>query len=264
MSPESPGNIVVLETWRKGDQLLAKGRRLTADQFMTVSWYSIRQPEGSHPLAGGVAYIYDDPTLQVRDIAEARVPHHLGGFYHPPDSGEQWDPNTYYWRDKALGDGLMFILLLPEGWTLDRPDPLPREGKVHQGRIAVYWKPDGKFNADVTIRWRLKPLRGDAEMAANRLNDWLQGAGHAPFNAGVTVSDDLRMRSTLLELLDARFSGAELDELCFHLGVDSENFPAEKRKRVRELIGYITRRGRLADLLAAARAARPDQEWPIA
>jgi hypothetical protein len=70
---------------------------------------------------------------------------------------------------------------------------------------------------------------------------------------------------TLREKLIGVFNDAELRDLCFDLGIDYESLGGEgKASKVRELIGYCERHGRLSDLLAHARQKRPHIEWLVA
>lgn len=62
----------------------------------------------------------------------------------------------------------------------------------------------------------------------------------------------------LRDVLQEQFNVAELQELCFELSVPWEDVAgASKSVKVIELITYMQRRGRLAELAAAVRAARP-------
>lgn len=71
------------------------------------------------------------------------------------------------------------------------------------------------------------------------------------------------LERTLLHLLLEGYNNAELDELCFELGVDYEDFPAEKRAKARELVRYLSRRGRLGELVVAGQRSRPHLGWPL-
>ena len=58
------------------------------------------------------------------------------------------------------------------------------------------------------------------------------------------------------------FNDEELRTLCFDLEADYENLPAQgKEGKARELIAYLQRQGRLSDLMAACRQARPKVAW---
>ncbi len=58
------------------------------------------------------------------------------------------------------------------------------------------------------------------------------------------------------------FNDEELRTLCFDIGADYESLPAQgKEGKARELIALQQRLGRLADLIAACRAARPNVKW---
>ena len=62
----------------------------------------------------------------------------------------------------------------------------------------------------------------------------------------------------LAQLIATYFSQDELHELCFHLGVDHQDLPADgKRNKARELVTHMDRRGRTAELAAMIRQLRP-------
>jgi hypothetical protein len=58
-------------------------------------------------------------------------------------------------------------------------------------------------------------------------------------------------------------SEEELITLCFDLGIDYDDLPARgKQNKIRELITLCRRTGRLPELTAALRQARPNVDWP--
>jgi hypothetical protein len=74
---------------------------------------------------------------------------------------------------------------------------------------------------------------------------------------------DTDLLTQLRQLLAKRFSDGELHTLCFDLGVEYEDLPgAGKADKARELVDYMDRYERLADLLRVGRGARPDVPWP--
>lgn len=71
--------------------------------------------------------------------------------------------------------------------------------------------------------------------------------------------------SSLRELIRTSFDESELKDLCHDLAVDYEDLPAVgKAAKVRELILYCERHGRLPELIAACRQSRPHIVWPDA
>jgi hypothetical protein len=249
MSPEAValGNLIYVDTWLEDGRLLGRGQRVTSSGYMTVSWYAIEAPAGSHALGDGVAYIYEVDRLAMREIAAVQVPRSRGG---------------YHWRDKALGGGLMLVMLLPPGQTLIEPQPLPREAKSHNGRLAVYWKVEGLAD-EAVIRWQLAPSAEDVDLLAEQLNDAFQDAAEPAATLGVQVTDDHGVRVHLRDLLLEAFSKDELIDLAFELGVAGDDLPEERPALARELVLYLSRRGRLGELVAAGHRLRPGLDWPV-
>ena len=67
----------------------------------------------------------------------------------------------------------------------------------------------------------------------------------------------------LRQILDEHFDENELKTLCFDLDVDYDNLPGEgKASKVRELITYLRRRGRIFELVGTGKRLRPDVPWP--
>ena len=70
------------------------------------------------------------------------------------------------------------------------------------------------------------------------------------------------IKQRLVELLAARFDGQELQTLCFYLGVEYENLPAEGTAyKARELVRYLDRRDRLLECVETGKRLRPDIDW---
>jgi len=62
--------------------------------------------------------------------------------------------------------------------------------------------------------------------------------------------------------ISACFGDEDLHSLCFDLGVDYADLPAEgKDGKARELVAYMDRRSRLPELVAMCRKLRPNVEW---
>jgi formylglycine-generating enzyme required for sulfatase activity len=67
----------------------------------------------------------------------------------------------------------------------------------------------------------------------------------------------------LRELIIQGFNKEELRDLCADLGVEYDDLPAEGRSaKARELVAYMDRRGRTAELLALCAEYRPHLDWP--
>ena len=75
------------------------------------------------------------------------------------------------------------------------------------------------------------------------------------------TGDDGELRRLLVQ----HFSDNDLRSLCQDLAVDYDALTGEGREaKARELIAFVQKRGRLADLLAAAARERPHVAWGAA
>ncbi len=73
----------------------------------------------------------------------------------------------------------------------------------------------------------------------------------------------LQNRIRLRELMTRHFSKAELEALCFDLGIDKDDLPGGVKKELaQEIILYCERHDKLEMLLDVCRAQRPSTEWP--
>lgn len=81
-----------------------------------------------------------------------------------------------------------------------------------------------------------------------------------PREAIMTSRDQLVQ---LYQDLSARFSLEEVRSICFALGVDYDDLPGEgKAAKARELVAYLERRGRTAELAAEMARLRPSAVTP--
>jgi hypothetical protein len=63
----------------------------------------------------------------------------------------------------------------------------------------------------------------------------------------------------LRRIIVAHCNLEELRTLCFDLGVNYDEFGGERLSaKVRELLAYLERRGRIPDLIATSKRLRPD------
>lgn len=66
----------------------------------------------------------------------------------------------------------------------------------------------------------------------------------------------------LFQKIDRHFNDADLRDLCFQLNVEYENLAGQgKRDKVRELVLWMKRNGRLPDLITLASQLRPNTRW---
>jgi hypothetical protein len=64
---------------------------------------------------------------------------------------------------------------------------------------------------------------------------------------------------TLRRILVRQFDTNELHTLCFDMNIDLESLPGDgKSAKVRELLAFLERRGRIAELVGTIRELRPD------
>jgi tetratricopeptide (TPR) repeat protein len=83
------------------------------------------------------------------------------------------------------------------------------------------------------------------------------------FSFPMGFSIDNNQLTQLREILTDHFNKGELRELCVDLGVDYESLPGGgKANKARELVDYLKRHERLAELIEIGRRQRPSLHWP--
>lgn len=92
------------------------------------------------------------------------------------------------------------------------------------------------------------------------VDEWLRGEAA---RAVELSAPDQPFAATTRQLLNSYFSDGELRDLCFDLGIDYESLPGSgKSDKARELLAYVTRRNRIAELLETCRQQRSQVAWP--
>jgi hypothetical protein len=93
-------------------------------------------------------------------------------------------PHRYTWPDSAEGDGgLILIVVLPEGYTLDEPKPRAVEFRLTTAnRIVVVWCPKERHGEPVKVEWVLKPTDAqDVKAEVANLNErWTTPVDYLP------------------------------------------------------------------------------------
>lgn len=95
---------------------------------------------------------------------------------------------------------------------------------------------------------RLKRLEGNVQCLSQRIRTLEQSR-----------QDDVKSQLKLIRVLERNFSSEELETLAYDLGLDLNDVTDAETKanRVRDLVGYLARRGREMDLVDVVREARP-------
>jgi hypothetical protein len=192
MAPEAPGNLVVIDLHFQDGELEGSAERVEYDPEHTArieeagGWFYVlwnETPRGDDyvSLGGGVVHVKKD------------LPHGYRILPKEPIQLDSMGNDRYAYRYPALGEGLMLVLMLPEGYTLADYRPTPRSAKVFQkGRLAVYWKPEAKYGTHVKITWGIKKFDGDLRAERDRINADIDRSENVPDNAGVIVDEPAR------------------------------------------------------------------------
>ncbi len=163
MAPERVPNIVVFNLRIENRSAIGSLEYIepeSTDQLMRVRWAVDSQPRGFTPIGDGVAYIYSKgPKVDIVPISDDARPTHL-------------ESQRYQWSEGLGQPGiiLMFILILPEGYTLDNPTPKPSGTKLFKGRLALYWILKGDDIGRTAVEWDMKGIGQGLETEILRIN----------------------------------------------------------------------------------------------
>jgi hypothetical protein len=137
-----------------------------------------------------------------------------------------------------------------------------------------------QFNSDASLKSffachelvAFAPELPVAASLADRVDGTIALLGDRWVADGVTVQGDsyVEQRSIeqvntaiLRQIITTHFSDSELRDLCFDLNIDYENLPGQgKGDRARELVEYVRRHKRIAELVKEVRRLRPTVDWP--
>jgi hypothetical protein len=185
MAPEEPGNLAVIDLRFEDGELIGQGERIDPENsFLTVSWYSGGNPQGHLPVGRGVAYVYE--TQEIKEKREDVWKEIINP--RPTEVGSR-----YKWKHVARGDGLMFILILPSGYTITDPEPSPEEAKNFENRLALYWMLEGIPSKRVEVVWGLKKIEGDLGDEVKRINEVFHSSKQAPMHGAVGLRYDVAL-----------------------------------------------------------------------
>lgn len=268
MAPEYPPSLVILDLHFEEETLLGAVEyvEMRDGGRLRVRWHATGQPEGFRAVGGGVAFVAESAELEIVSIYPDARPDDLGHL-------------SYSWAE-GLRPGtawLMFILILPPGYSLVTTLPMPTGGKLFAGRTALYWTLRGDEVGRNQVMWQMTPFAGEWDEEIRRINATATSAKsfvtalqdrHANLSVqGAGLISEARVGSQeaqvkLRDLLLASFNEEELRDLCFELGVTFENLGGQGLAgKARELVLLLAREQRLADLVTLGKIRRPRLAW---
>jgi len=161
MPPEEPDALVAVRFDLEGGELRCRGERVVPkDGFLRVSWYTTPKsiPKDYQSVLGGVVFAYT-PSV--------------GGTTSFPDLSPTRRGDRFTWRDTAGPGGLMYVLVLPAGYSTVNPQPFPIEAKKFEDRVSLFWllypeRDSGRTS--VVAEWSLSKLSQDLDIEVDRIN----------------------------------------------------------------------------------------------
>lgn len=163
MAPERPPKLAVLDLRFEDATLLANldyVEVLRDNERLRVRWNEEHAPLNFVTIAGGVAHVEDaDYVVHVPKGENAR-PTSLGHSKYRWSEG--LDPK-HPW--------LMLVVILPEGYTIADPHPVPREAKEFGKRLALYWILKGDELGRTELEFGLKSFESEVQVTLEKINN---------------------------------------------------------------------------------------------
>lgn len=178
MAPEYPHRLVVFKARFEDGELKGSIKYVETDtgEPLRVRWAVESKPEGFDEVRfdddhRGVVFVYTEDS----------------GVLLPPGSRDAvavpFGNSRYRWTESMSGGPpwLMFVLILPEGYTLTDPWPKPVGTKDFSGRLALYWVLEADESRRVNVEWRVKELEGTLGSEVERINrSYISDRVHIP------------------------------------------------------------------------------------
>lgn len=219
MAPEAPGNLIVIDLRFEDQELKGYAEHVEYPPEQTaeiersgrgwfyVLWNETPTEDDYVPVGGGVAHVNKKELPSGYKILPQR-----------PVELDSLGDGRYAYRYPALGEGLMFVLILPKGFTVTGYRPTPKSVKVfNKERLGLYWKPEGRYGDNVKITWQIKRFDGDLKSERDRINAHIDESENLTDNSGVIVRDATPGRehktSQARELIFISYSHAD-EALC--------------------------------------------------
>ena len=181
MAPERPPSVVIFDARFEGDSLRGTLHYVESQDTnlrLRVRWNVASQPKDYRPVCDGVAYVYQKAgKVDVLPISKDASPTPLGN-------------SRYRWTEglDPQHPWLMFILILPEGYTIANPHPLPVDTKNFAKRLALYWILKGNDLGRTDVELTIKKLQTDVNSEIAKINKRYLSA-KVPTPITITVED---------------------------------------------------------------------------
>ena len=159
----APGSLTILDLGKRDPELASKAIRYypdSANANLVMSWAASQRPSRFKSVAGGVAFVrntkgYKKSTYQSK-IATRN--------------------DSYFWREPPTDDGVMLILILPDGYIIpaaDKTHPILVEAKAFKNRMALYWLEFGLHDIDFSWHMEESPYTTGEQLKefCSRLNE---------------------------------------------------------------------------------------------
>jgi hypothetical protein len=233
------------------------------DIFISHAWEDkeqVARPLAQALINEGLKVWYDEMTLKLGDSLRRSIDRGLAESRYgiiilsPAFFNKQW---TQYELDGLVTrDFAPDKVILPIWYQVGREE-VARYSPSLAGRVAANWA-DGPEQVVAQVMAVVRPDTFEGLAKSGPSFSIQQKMAPIIGQESVTRPDTVH----LYEQIMAVFSLEEMHDLCFHLGVAAEDIAGDTRSQfARNLVGYLQRRGRLADLVRLARQLRPHLDW---
>lgn len=255
MAPEYPPKLVVLDLRFKKGKLIGTLEYIEVAiiaERLRVRWAVESKPTGFIKVGRGVAYVYKTDKVITIPISKDAEPESLG--------------NSRYRLQEGLRPGdpwLMIILILPKGYTLVDPEPVPVNSKDFKGRLALYWVLKGDEFGRTKADWGIRQFESNLSSEVERINrNYIFGT--LPPEANIDIDKTIANPNfeNIRTLLTKGFTDEELRRLCYdnHIFRSVYNQLAQntgKEEIIDLLVEYADQKMQIENLLSLAKNHNP-------
>lgn len=233
------------------------------DVFISHAWEDKEQV--ARPLAQalekeGLKVWYDEMALKLGDSLRRSIDRGLAESRYgivvlsPAFFSKQW---TQYELDGLVTRDFAPDKVILPIWHQVGLEEVTRYSPSLAGRVAANWQAGlAEVVAQVMAVVRPDALEGFAKSSSSPAMQ--QKSMPTMGQESVSRPDTVHLYEQLL----AGFSLDEMHDLCFHLGISHGEIAGDTRNQfARNLVSYLQRRGRLAELVRLARQLRPHLDW---
>lgn len=146
-----------------------------------------------------------------------------------------------------------YVKIIVLSGTLEAPVNLLYDTNANGGSLTIH----AYYHKLHLHQQRARFIRSLEDAALQARSQIMGSSSDAVGDVAVSIADIKSLR----KLMSQNFSSEELQDIAFDLDIDYDSLPEEGSKKVRGLIEYCKRRGRLEQLVGECEIRRKNVNW---